>query len=95
MVRFIGYHDASEPIFRPGDLLGIAEIEPDGIFRCFLIDWRGRVVSAVGDTIFAEEVMLVPAPPMPLRRFPPPWGALDNEEDDPLRIWTGCPIGTA
>lgn len=69
----------ADPIFQPGDVLAIAKVEDDGVLHCFPIDGWGRVYSMAGDTIFSEEVLLLPFPPIPAKRFPRPYGTLDNE----------------
>jgi hypothetical protein len=68
-----------EPRFFPGDLLGVAEVQPEGVLVCFLVDHWGRCFSAAGDTVFAEEVLRLGWVRIPLRRFPVPFGSSDNE----------------
>lgn len=92
---FIGYHDETGGVFSPGDLLAASTIGDDGALTCFPVDYRGRVFSVVFETVFVEEVRLLEVPPIPLKRFPPPWGEGDNSEDDLSVSWTGCPVGSA
>jgi hypothetical protein len=70
-------------------------VDPEGPLICYRLDWRGRVFEQDRHLVFPEELRPVPAPPIPTRRFPVPWGASDNEERDSARIWTGCPVGCA
>lgn len=79
---FLGYRyalDEAEPIFFCGDMVATAKVDPDGVLLCFPIDGWGRVFSWQGETLFAEEVLRLPLPPIPKRRFPRPYGEGDNE----------------
>jgi len=95
LFQLIGYQDEVGGEFSPGDLLAAAAISDDGVLTCFQVDFRGRVFSAVSETIFVEEVRLLMVPPIPLKSFPPPWGEGDNSEDDQKFAWTGCLVGSA
>lgn len=94
---FLGYSNlpkGADPIFFQGDIIAVAKVEPDDVLLCFPIDGWGRVFSWQGETVFAEEVIRLPLPPIPMRRFPRPYGEGDNEgaswksEDVPPRsVW--------
>ncbi|OWK33647.1 hypothetical protein SPDO_05280 [Sphingomonas dokdonensis] len=95
LVIFRKYFDAKSWGLWPGDLLGIAHGDGDGVLTCYRLDWRGRIFERESYLLFSEEVRPVPAPTLPMKRFPPPWGVSDNEEEDQGFIWTGCHVGTA
>lgn len=79
---FLGYRHLlpdTAPIFFKGQLVAVAEVKADGELICFPIDDWGRVYSWEGDTVFDEEVLRLPLTPIPVRRFPRPYGQADNE----------------
>lgn len=95
LVIFTRYFDDGNWGLFPGDLLGVAHADPDGVLTCCRVDWRGRVYERESYLAFSEEVRFLPAPPLPMRRFPPPWGASDNEEEHCGFVWTGSRMGIA
>lgn len=95
LVLFKSYVDAKSWGLLRGDLLGIAHADVDGVLTCYRLDWRGRIYERESYLAFSEEVRPVPAPPLPMKRFPRPWGASDNEEEHQSFIWTGCRVGSA
>ncbi|AJA08856.1 hypothetical protein SKP52_09745 [Sphingopyxis fribergensis] len=66
-------------ILEKGQIVAVAEVREDGEYVVFPIDDWGRVYSQEGETVFSDEVVPLPMPPIPIRRFPPPYGQRDNE----------------
>lgn len=69
--KFIGYSTAppdGDAIFHPRDVGVIAAIDSeDGTFRCFVLGQDGKPIPTKGDTLFLEEIRLLPdAPKVPL-----------------------------
>lgn len=62
-VFFRGYCYPVEPIFVPGDVIRIEQIDAEGAFRCYLVDHLGEIVAEEGDTVFAEEITLLLSAP--------------------------------
>lgn len=67
---FLGYADAVPyEILVPGQMVAVTEVRPEGEYAVFRIDDWGSVMSGEGETVFAEEVLRVPFPPIPLERL--------------------------
>lgn len=79
----------AELIFTKGMMVAVAKVEPDDVLHCFPIDGWGRVYSWKGDTLFADEVVRLLLPPIPVRRFPRPYGEGDNENAKWTSRFTG------
>ncbi len=95
LAYFNGYIDGRDWGLSPGDLLGVPHADADGVLTCYRVDWRERVFERESYLTFTEEVRFLPAPPLPMRRFPPPWGVSDNEEEHRGFVWTGSRMGIA
>lgn len=78
-LRYAHLAEGVEPILSEGDMVTVAKVEPDDVLICFPIDGWGRVFSWEGETLFSEEVLRLPLPPIPTKRLPPPYGEGDNE----------------
>jgi hypothetical protein len=55
---FEGYQDEDPdvpPVFNPGELLVIIEVEPDDVFRCLAIR-GGKVMPTLCDIVRLEEI---------------------------------------
>lgn len=84
-LMFLGYQHllpSMEPIFGKGDIIVVAAVMPDGELHCFPIDGWGRVFSFQGETVFAEEVLRLPLPRVPVKRLPVPYGRGEMLEID-------------
>lgn len=69
---FLGYADAVPyEILALGQMVTVTEVRPDGEYAVFRIDDWGFVIEGEGETVFAEEVLRVPLPPVPIDRLPP------------------------
>lgn len=67
---FMGYADAVPyEILAPGQMLAVTEVRPEGEYAVFRIDDWGCIMSNEGETVFAEEVLRVPLPPIPPERL--------------------------
>ncbi|QXF12468.1 hypothetical protein [Sphingopyxis terrae] len=72
---FLGYRcPVPSELLHYGQMLVVLAVFPDGVYAVVRIDDWGRALSDLGETVFAEEVMKVPLPPIPVDRLPPPFG---------------------
>lgn len=72
---FLGYScPVPSELLHYGQMLVVLAVFPDGVYAVVRIDDWGRPFSDLGETVFAEEVMKVPLPPIPVDRLPPPFG---------------------
>ncbi|SBV33190.1 protein of unknown function [uncultured Sphingopyxis sp.] len=62
-------------LLHPGQMVVVLAVFPDGVYAVVRIDDWGRPLSSLGETVFGEEVVKVPLPPIPLNRLPPPFGS--------------------
>lgn len=67
---FLGYADAVPyEILTPGQMVAVTEVRPEGEYAVYQIDDWGSVMSSEGETVFSEEVLRVPLPPIPWERL--------------------------
>lgn len=73
---FCGYADdppEQTPIVHVAEIVIVAAITSEGAFAVFPFD--GHAADAErGETVFQEEVLLLPLPPIPMWRLPSPFG---------------------
>lgn len=76
---FRGYADdppEQTPILRVAEIVIVAAVTSEGAFAVFPFD--GHAADAErGETVFQEEVLLVPLPSIPMSRLPRPFGSGD------------------
>lgn len=65
---YTGLEEGMHPIFLPGMMGVVVEVEPCGAMKCFPINAEGEV-GPQGDTLFPDEMMRLPYPPLDLSRL--------------------------